>query len=550
MFSKVLSASFLFFYKYIQRRLRILNASSHETLQKHPSLEKLSASGKVVVCDVDGGLLRSPSSFPYFMLVALEGGIFLRGLLLLLLYPLLCCVSHEVGVRVMTMVSFCGLKKEGFRLGRSVLPKYLLEDVGLEGFEVLRRSTGRRVCISRMPRVMVEGFLKEYLEVEVVIGRELKETGGYYTGLMKEEEEMSKVLAMEELLGKEEVLKDGVVLFGIGGYANSLHTLFSRCKEVYLVSEEERRKWQPLPRSKYPKPLIFHDGRVAFRPTPSSTLAMFLWLPLGLPLAVARAAVFLSLPHSLSIPILAFIGMPSRFIIPSSPSTAPTGQLYVCNHRTLLDPIYISAVTRRNVAAATYSVSRLSEMLSPIRTIRLTRDREVDKQKMEALLQDGNLVVCPEGTTCREPYLLRFSPLFAELRRAIVPVALETRVGMFYGTTASGLKCLDPLFFLLNPSPCYRVEFLKEVEACRIEGKECSNYEMANYVQGEIGKALGFESTRLTRRDKYLMLADSDGLWKEWLSDGDAAAMMVKGWMHGALPTHVKIYAWETSRAF
>jgi len=43
------------------------------------------------------------------------------------------------------------------------------------------------VRVSRMPRVMVKGFLKEYLEVDVVIGRELKVFCGYYRGFMEEE---------------------------------------------------------------------------------------------------------------------------------------------------------------------------------------------------------------------------------------------------------------------------------------------------------------------------------------------------------------------------
>ncbi|KAG1326163.1 Glycerol-3-phosphate acyltransferase 1 [Cocos nucifera] len=514
---KAFSKSLILFYRYLLRRLR----SGHATqvkLCKDPSQEKLSS--QVLVCDVEGGLLRSSSTFPYFMLVALEGGGFLRGLLLLLLYPLVCLVSHEVGLRLMVMVAFCGLRKDGFRVGRAALPKFFLEDVGLEGFEALRRR-GKRMCASSMPRVMVESFLKEYLDVEVVLGRELKEFGGYYTGLMEGESKTWEGTDSKELFGGEEEMKAGII--GFGSHLNSHHhRLFSRCKEVYLASEAEKRRWHPLPRAAYPKPLIFHDGRIAFRPTPTSTLCMFLWLPIGIPLAIFRAITFMFLPFTISTPILAFVGIYCRLTTTSSSSPPQKlqnsrkshGQLYVCNHRTLLDPLYISGTLKRHVTATTYSISRVSEFLSPVRTIRLTRNREADKKRMESVLKEGgDLVVCPEGTTCREPYLLRFSPLFAELiSQEVVPVALKVHVDMFYGTTASGFKGLDPLYFLMNPYPWYEMVFMEKVSTSSIDGKECSSREVANHVQEKIGKVSGFECTALTRRDKYLMLAGNEGI--------------------------------------
>lgn len=268
-----------------------------------------------------------------------------------------------------------------------------------------------------------------------------------------------------------------------------------------------------MPREKYPKPLVFHDGRLAFFPTPLATLTMFIWLPLGIPLSIFRLLLGIYLPYNLAL----FFGCLSGVHIKlkgTDPkrSHKSKGVLYVCTHRTLLDPVFLSTSLKKPLTAVTYSLSKVSEIIAPIKTVRLTRDRTQDGATMEKLLGEGDLVVCPEGTTCREPYLLRFSSLFAELADDIVPVAMDTRVTMFYGTTASGLKCLDPLFFLMNPRPTYWVHILGKVPLELTCAGGRSSHEVANYIQRQLGEALGFECTTLTRRDKYLMLAGNEGV--------------------------------------
>jgi glycerol-3-phosphate acyltransferase len=188
-----------------------------------------------------------------------------------------------------------------------------------------------------------------------------------------------------------------------------------------MLVEKEKKRWQVLPRERYPKPLIFHDGRLAFRPTPLNTLFMFLWLPFGFILALLRLAISLSLPYKLSTPLLAMTNMKWRLHNTTgnesgersvsidgcvyhhhSKTRQKRGQLFVCNHRTLIDPIYISAAINYPVHAVCYSLSRLSEILSPISTVRLTRNREEDAEIMGKLLDRGeSVVICPEGTTCR-----------------------------------------------------------------------------------------------------------------------------------------------------
>ncbi|TVU21280.1 hypothetical protein EJB05_30907, partial [Eragrostis curvula] len=533
MASKPFSKSFIAFYRFARRRLGNPSGHNHHRrntsgIQTFPKIihrcplvsqDDDHLQNQALILDIEGGLLRSPSTFPYFMLVAIEAGSFLRGFILLCLYPLLCCLTQEVQSKVMVMVCFLGLTEEKvMRIAKGTLPKHFLEDVGREGLQVVK-GVKRAVGFSRMiPRVIVEPFLKEYIGLEMVVGREVKMVRGRYAGLLEKESEGR--LEFAELEGTE------MTWFGSSSnyYSHDHHRIFSCCKEVYVVTSEQKTKWSPLQRDQYPRPLIFHDGRLAFRPTPEATLAMFMWLPFAILLTMLRTLLFVNLPYSISVPIGSATGVTTRVI--NSPVSAngqasseelartnQQGRLYVCNHRTLLDPVYISATLNKQVSAVTYSVSRFSELLSPIRTVRLTRNREEDRRRMEKSLQQGDLVVCPEGTTCREPYLLRFSPLFVELVNEVYPVALVNWSRMFYGTSTGKSKYLDHFYYFMNPHPAYVIVFMDKMPtSIVIDGRKCESYEVANLVQGEIGRVLGFEPTMLTRKDKYLMLAGNEGV--------------------------------------
>ncbi|OEL14957.1 putative glycerol-3-phosphate acyltransferase 3 [Dichanthelium oligosanthes] len=533
MASKPFSKSFFAFYRFVRQRLGNAPGQHHrrqstngiptypEIIEGCPlaSQDDDQLQNKVLILDIEGGLLRSQSLFPYFILVAIEAGGFLRGLILLCLYPLLYCLTQELQSRVMVMVCFLGLREEKVtRVARATLPKHFLEDIGREGLEAVR-GFKRVVGFSRMiPRVMVEDFLKEYIGLEMVVGREVKMVRGCYVGLMEMEGE--RRLGLDKLEGTE------MVGFGSSSsyFSHNHHQLFTSCKEVYLVTPEQKKQWSTLPRDQYLRPLIFHDGRLAFRPTPQATLAMFMWLPLAVPLTVLRTLVFVNLPYSISLPIGSASGVTTRVI--NSPISAtgnanhgafpqpnPQGRLYVCNHRTLLDPVYISVMLNKKVSAVTYSVSLVSELLSPIQTIRLTRNRNEDRRRMEHSLQKADLVICPEGTTCRESYLLRFSPLFVELVDEVYPVALVNWSNMFYGTSTGRSKYMDHFYYFMNPHPAYVVEFMDRMPTyVAINGRRCESYEVANMVQGEIGRVLGFEPTKLTRKDKYRILAGNEGV--------------------------------------
>ncbi|KAL5126411.1 Glycerol-3-phosphate acyltransferase 1 [Glycine soja] len=457
-----------------------------------PSVTKCDLEGRgsqtLVACDIHRVLLRSHSFFPYFMLVAFEGGSILRALLLLLSCPVLWILDHELSLRVMTFITFCGLRTSVMEnMSRAVLPKFYLENLNLHAYEVLA-SAGSKVVFTSVPRVMVEGFLREYLSVGAVVGTELHSVGCYFSGLVSGSGLLVKHRALKDYFG------DRKPDIGVGSSSVHDHLFLSLCKEAYVVNNEEG-KGNPssvLPRDKYPKPLIFHDGRLAFLPTPSATLYMFMWFPLGILLAIYRILLGILLPYgwAMALGVWSGINLQVKGNVLEEKSEQNKGVLFVCSHRTLLDPVFLSTCLAKPLTAVTYSLSKVSELIAPIRTVRLTRDRRKDGETMQRLLKEGDLVVCPEGTTCREPYLLRFSSLFAELADEIVPVAVNSHVSMFYGTTASGLKCLDPIFFLMNPRPSYYIEVLGKVPKELTCAGGRSSCEVANYT-AKVGLCFG-----------------------------------------------------------
>lgn len=151
------------------------------TAARFPSIEKCEltdANRQSIAADLDGTLLISRSSFPYFMLVAIEAGSLLRGLILLLAFPLIAVayvfVSEALAIQMLIYISFSGLKVRDIELAaRAVLPRFYAADVRAESYSVFEKCK-RKVIITANPTIMVEPFVKEYLGGDKVIGTEIE----------------------------------------------------------------------------------------------------------------------------------------------------------------------------------------------------------------------------------------------------------------------------------------------------------------------------------------------------------------------------------------
>ncbi|MCO5578071.1 hypothetical protein L7F22_031909 [Adiantum nelumboides] len=471
----------------------------------------------LIISQLEGTLLWEQSFFPYYMLVALEAGGPLRALFLLLLSPIICiCISHSTAIQLQTFISTAELKLSDVRAAASaVLPNFFLDDLEPAAYRAFLNVSAARECarcvITPHPKLFVEYFVRTHLHADVLLASELEVTkNGICTGFfapcrsMISESEQLQALELVRMKDAPRTLLHGLFVQG------QQHVYLSQCQETTVVQQSKRG--EKVPRKEHLTPLVFHDGRLVNRPTPLASLAIVLWIPIGFALAIARMLAGQTLPQELAYPIVLLLGF--RLRVRGAPpflqsvGSRQKGVMYVAVHRTLADPFFVTMALWRKVRALSFSVSKVSEFMTPIHLTRLTRNREEDAK----IIKGEDLCVCPEGTTCREPFLLRFSPLFAEVADRIVPVAVEVKMSLFHGTSARGYKFMDGFFLGMNPKPSScDITFLEPICTHELRQSGMSPIDIANFVQKQLAAALGYEITNFKRKDKYFFLAGHDG---------------------------------------
>ncbi|EOA32373.1 hypothetical protein CARUB_v10015640mg [Capsella rubella] len=474
-------------------------------------MHRSSTTSYSVVSEFEGTLLKNKDSFSYFMLLAFDASGLIRFAVLLFLCPVIKLLDvfgyNDAALKLMVFIATVGLSQgEIEAVARTVLPKFYMDDISMDTWKAFS-SCKKRVVVTRMPRVMVERFAKEHLIADLVIGTELNVNRfGFVTGFIREADIDQSILNRVA-----DLFVDRRPHLGLGRTSVTTSTTFLSLCEIHASVPEKNVNQQLELR---PVPVIFHDGRLVKRPTPATALLILVWLPFGIILSPIRILSGLMVPLWIRTYAMRLLGC--QIIVKGKPpqprGAGNSGVLFVCNHRTLMDPVVISTVLGRSVMAVVYSLSRFCNLFAPIPIVRIQRIRDIDAKTIKQELSKGDLVICPEGTTCRQPFLLRFSALFSELTDMIVPVAVNSRVGLFHANTVRGWRCMDMIFFFMNPRPCYEVTFLNKLpmEATCLSGKR-TPYDVANDVQKVLADTLGFECTNLTRKDKYKVLTGKDG---------------------------------------
>ncbi|XP_074263329.1 glycerol-3-phosphate 2-O-acyltransferase 4-like [Silene latifolia] len=213
---------------------------------------------KTVAADLDGTLLISNSSFPYFMLIAIEAGSLIRGLILLLTFPIIAIsyllISESLAIKTMIYISFKGLKLRDIEhVSRTVLSRFYAGDVRKESFEVFDKCEGKKVVVTANPIIMVEPFVKDFLGGDVVLGTSIgidpltQKATGFVTGDGVLVSGMKRKAIVAEFEG------EGMPDVGLGDRKTD-HDFMALCKEGYMVHRDKDAK--PVPEDRLKSPII------------------------------------------------------------------------------------------------------------------------------------------------------------------------------------------------------------------------------------------------------------------------------------------------------
>ncbi|XP_071705663.1 probable glycerol-3-phosphate acyltransferase 8 [Rutidosis leptorrhynchoides] len=245
-----------------------------------------------IAADLDGTLLRGSFSFPYYVLMAIEAGSLLRGLILSLSIPIITIIfifiSEDLAGKLIIFITFTGIRINDIEfVSRAILPRFYAANVRQDSFEVFD-SCERKVIVTANPVVMVDVFVKECLGGVKVIGTEIDvdPVTKRATGFVKEPGFLIgewKKIAVEKEFG------DDLPDIGIGD-RESDYDFMSICKESYLVPRDHSASVLSPDRLK--KQPIFYDDYLDQPPHPMLT---YLWLPFRFVLSLFPAYFNLSI---------------------------------------------------------------------------------------------------------------------------------------------------------------------------------------------------------------------------------------------------------------
>ncbi|KAL2463633.1 Glycerol-3-phosphate 2-O-acyltransferase 6 [Forsythia ovata] len=258
-------------------------AKTYSPSDHFPTIDKCKSEGRgnhtSVVTDLDSTLLFGRDSFPYFALVAFDVGGILRLFFLLLFTPFIGILYHFVSesaaIRLMIFATFVGVKVDDIKSAAgTVLPKHYSGDLHPETWSVFSLC-GKRCVLTAKPRIMVEPFLKNHLEVDLVLGTEISTYKGRATGFVARPGVLvgkNKANALRKSFDEASMPEIAI------GDRKSDFDFMKLCKERYVVPSKVGIR--PVSQEQLPKPVIFHDGRLVQKPTPLMAFLIILWIPI------------------------------------------------------------------------------------------------------------------------------------------------------------------------------------------------------------------------------------------------------------------------------